>query len=208
MHNIPATFFEYGYHRTPKKMAPVLQEHIDALGEPSMVVLGYGLCGNGIVGLKSRQHTLIVPRMDDCMTMLLGSRQRYVEEFNAYPGTSYLTCGWLESGSNPLAEYEKLVAKYGVETADWLIDQPYRNDRRSVFIALDEADLAANREHVDRIAGFCATRWGMQFETQIGTGTFIAWLMNEAVEQPTLSDDLLVVPPGGEVTQERFVRLA
>jgi len=79
---LPATFFEYGYHRTPKKLAPILQAQIDALAEPSIVVLGYGLCGNGIVGLNTRQHTLVVPRTDDCIAMLLGSRHRDLDELN------------------------------------------------------------------------------------------------------------------------------
>jgi len=203
---LPATFFEYGYHRTPKKLAPVLQEQIDALAEPSLVVLGYGLCGNGIVGLKARQHTLIVPRTDDCIAMLLGSRQRYVQEFEAYPGTYYLTRGWLESGSNPLAEYEKLVVKYGVETADWLIDQEYRHYRRLVFIALDQADLEANRERVQKIVEFCAARWGMQFEARMGTDGFIERLMKQVVYPHEAEDDFLIVPPGSVITQEMFVQ--
>jgi hypothetical protein len=203
---LPATFFEYGYHRTPKKLAPILQAQIDALAEPSIVVLGYGLCGNGIVGLDSRQHTLIVPHTDDCIAMLLGSRQRYLAEFNASPGTYYLTRGWLESGSNPLAAYEKLVPKYGVETADWLIDQEYRHYRRLVYIALDETDLATNREQVNRIVEFCATRWGMQFEARIGTNAFIERLMNEAIHRRESWDDFLVLPPGSVITQEMFVK--
>ena len=42
------TFMDYGLHRVPSQMTGTLQEHLDAIEEPSLVVLGYGLCGNGL----------------------------------------------------------------------------------------------------------------------------------------------------------------
>lgn len=205
--HIPASYIDYGYHRTPKKMTPVLQAQIDAITEPSRIILGYGLCGNGLVGLVSRQHTLIVPRTDDCIAMLLGSRQRYEEEFHANPGTYYLTRGWLESGSNPLAEYEVLLNKYDKETSDWLIDQQYRHYRRLVFIALDQTDLETYRERAQQVADFCAARWNMALETKIGTGEFIERLMRDGIRQLDSSDDFLVIPPGGAIKQDMFLKL-
>ena len=120
---MPATFLEYGFHRTPPLMTPALQAELDRLPEPSTVILGYGLCGNGLAGLKAGRHTLIVPRTDDCIAMLLGSYQRYQDEFSAEPGTIYLSKGWLESGSHPLKEHQELLEKYDAETADWILDQ-------------------------------------------------------------------------------------
>jgi hypothetical protein len=91
--------------------------------EPSLIVLGYGLCGNGARGVKSRRHTLLIPRTDDCIAILLGSRRAYRREFNAVPGTYYLSKGWLESGSHPLSEYEEYAERYGREEAKWILDQ-------------------------------------------------------------------------------------
>ena len=105
-----ATFLEYGLHRTPVLMRTARQERIDEIREPSVIVFGYGLCGNGLVGLKARHHTLMAPRVDDCLALLLGSYQRYQQELAAEPGTYYLTRGWLESGSHPLKEYQVLAA--------------------------------------------------------------------------------------------------
>jgi hypothetical protein len=73
---IPEIYMDYGLHRRPKGMAAALQEQLDAIPEPSTVIIGYGLCGNGLVGLQARQHTLIVPRADDCIALLLGSYKR------------------------------------------------------------------------------------------------------------------------------------
>jgi hypothetical protein len=43
------------------KMTWTLQDAIDAVEEPSLIVLGYGLCGNGLHGIQAGKHTLLVP---------------------------------------------------------------------------------------------------------------------------------------------------
>jgi hypothetical protein len=203
---LPATFMEYGYHRTPQLMTPALQEEIDRLPEPSVVVIGYGLCGNGLAGLKARDHTLIVPRADDCIMMLLGSYQRYIEEFSAEPGTYYLTKGWLESGSHPLKEYRELLEKYDPETADWIMDEQYKNYKRLVLVAPTQAELDAYRPKALEVADFRAERWGFRYEERIGSDDFVTRLVTVAYQLKQSTDDFLVIPPGGEVRQEMFFR--
>ena len=85
--DVPRSWLEVGLHNTPKKMAAALQERVDALTEPSNVIVGYGLCGSGPVGVRSRDHTLIFPRIHDCVAMFLGSHQRYLQRFFANPNT-------------------------------------------------------------------------------------------------------------------------
>ena len=59
-------FLETGLHRTPDKMPQAIQEKIFQVEElSSYVVLGYGLCGNGIVGIKAGKRPLIIPRTHD-----------------------------------------------------------------------------------------------------------------------------------------------
>lgn len=210
---IPTTFMEYGFHRTPQLMTPALQAEIDRIAEPSTIIVGYGLCGNGLAGLQARQHTLIVPRADDCITMLLGSYQRYIEEFSAEPGTYYLTKGWLESGSHPLKEYRELLDKYDQETADWIIDEQYKNYKRIVLVAPNQAELEVYRSQARAVADFCAARWGFRYEERIGSEDFVGRLMTMARqyiaasgEFGALTDEFLIIPPGGEVKPEMFWR--
>jgi len=68
-------------------------------------VLGYGLCGNGLHEISAGKHTLLIPRTDDCIAVILGSYQAYRREFDAHPATCYLSKGWLEGGGTPLMEY-------------------------------------------------------------------------------------------------------
>jgi Protein of unknown function (DUF1638) len=203
---LPATFMEYGFHRTPQLMTPALQEEIDGIAEPSTVIVGYGLCGNGLVGLQARQHTLIVPRADDCITILLGSYRRYMEEFSAEPGTYYLTKGWLESGSHPLKEYREYLEKYDEETAAWLIDEQYKNYKRILLVAPSQEELDAYRAQAREVADFCAARWGYRYEERIGSEDFVGKLLQLGPQLRASTDEFLVIPPGGEIKQEMFWR--
>jgi hypothetical protein len=70
-------FLDYGLHCVPRKLNQVVQETVDSLVEPSLIVLGYGLCGNGLHGIRAGKHTLLISRSDDCVAILLGSYARY-----------------------------------------------------------------------------------------------------------------------------------
>jgi hypothetical protein len=199
------TFMDYGLHRVPSRMTGTLQEHLDAIEEPSLVVLGYGLCGNGLKGLKAGKHTLLVPRVDDCIALLLGSYRTYMREFQATPGTYYLSKGWLESGSHPLKEYEEYLPKYGSKEAMWLMDQQYQHYERLVLVAHDPADLEAYRPQAQEVARFCE-RWGMRYEEMLGSDAYVRRLVEVAMALDQADGDFLVIPPGGEIRQEQFMR--
>lgn len=211
----PTTFLEYGLHRFPQLMAPAIQEQIDALPEPSLVVIGYGLCGNGVVGVKAREHTLLIPRTDDCIAMFLGSYEAYLDEFGSSPGTYYLTKGWLESGSQPLSEYEEYQEKYGPDDAEWLIDTQYQDYERLCFVAHSAEDLEAYRPRALEVAQFGRERWGWRYEERLGTDRFIQRLLNHALAIAPDDDlqrlgqasaDFQVIPPGGEIRQDELLR--
>jgi hypothetical protein len=59
-------------------MSARIQESIDRVdpARHEAVLLGYGLCNNGVVGLHA-PVPLVISRAHDCITLLLGSRERY-----------------------------------------------------------------------------------------------------------------------------------
>lgn len=198
-----AAFMDYGLHRVPAKMTQELQDAIDGLNDPSLVVLGYGLCGNGLDGIVVGKHTLLIPKVDDCIAILLGSRQAYIREFTAVPGTYYLSKGWLESGSHPLKEYEKYAQKFGAEEAAWIMDQQYRNYERLAMIAHSQSDLEKYRPQALEVARYCE-KWGMRYEEILGSDRYVRRLV-EIIDQPDKSDkEFIIVPPGGQIRQELF----
>ena len=137
-HRCELEFLPKGLHDLGReRMAARLQERIDAVPEHTCdaIVLAYGLCNNGIVGLSSRHTRLIVPRAHDCITLFLGSRERYKEEFERHPGTYYRTTGWLERDDSGSAgemtvtqqlgmsvRYEELVEQYGEDNARYVME--------------------------------------------------------------------------------------
>lgn len=121
-------------------MSSRLQAKIDAAlaarapdAWPDAIVLLYGLCNNGVCGLRA-PVPLVVARAHDCITLLLGSRARYEERFRAHPDTFYRSPGWIERDSDPdanpasvtrglgiIRDRAKLVEKYGEDNADYLM---------------------------------------------------------------------------------------
>lgn len=199
------TFLDYGLHSVPKKLAVSVQAAIDAIAAPSLVVLGYGLCGNGLNGIKAGRHTLLIPRTDDCIALLLGSYQSYQAEFTGQPGTYWLSKGWLEAGTNPLAEYRKCVDQYDQETAAWVMDQQYQHYRRLALVAHNQADLEAYRAQAQEVADYCG-RWNMTFDEVLGSDAYVRKLVAVAADITQADDDFLLIPPGGELKQSQFVR--
>ena len=199
------TFMDYGLHRVPSNLTWSVQEVIDNIEQPSLVVLGYGLCGNGLNGIKAGPHTLLVPRADDCIAILLGSYKKYIQEFEAHPGTYYLTKGWLESGSNPLQEYQEYREKYGEESAGWIMDQQYQHYERLVFVAHDQEDLEKYRPQALEVAQYCE-RWGMRYEEMLGSDVFVRRLLEIAASLDKTDEEFVVVPPGGQIRQSQFIR--
>ncbi|HEY5658031.1 MAG TPA: DUF1638 domain-containing protein [Myxococcota bacterium] len=203
--SVETIYMDYGLHEDPKKMGPALQAQLDAIDEPSLVLLGYGLCGTGIVGIQAGRHTLVIPRTHDCIAILLGSHQEYVKAIGENPGTYYLTKGWLESGNDPLREYQSYVTQFGEKSANLVIDAMYRHYDRLCLVAHSEEDLAAQRERALEVAAFCKERWGMEYVERIGNDELIAKLMSAPDHLDLLGDEFVVVPPGGQITFEQFV---
>ena len=201
-----AVYLDYGLHVAPKRMAPSLQEQLDALEEPSLVLIGYGLCGNGLEGLEAGRHTLVIPRADDCITLLLGSHQAYAQAQQDHPGTYYLTRGWLEVGAHPLEEYRSLVERFGCESADHVVDTLFGGYTRLCLLASTDADLAACRAEAREIAEFCSRRWGMSYEERIGSDVLLRGLLDAPASLDALGEDFVLIPPGGRVKPQMFLR--
>lgn len=206
------TVLDYGLHRVPVKLTDGVQAAIDMVEAPSLIVLGYGLCGNGLRGIESREHTLLVPRTDDCIAILLGSYRSYIRRFQTEPGTYYLTKGWLESGSDPLREYNEYSVRWGEETAMWLMDQQYSHYKRIALVAPNPEEMAQYRERAQEVARFCE-RWGMTYEEVLGSDDYVDGLIRAAIHlrdtgnlPAGMAADYLVIPPGSQIEQSSFMR--
>jgi hypothetical protein len=140
-HRIDLQFLPKGLHDLgAPRMQAKLAEVLAGVDETpyDAILLGYALCNNGVVGLQARSKPLVVPRAHDCITLFLGSKERYLEYFHNNLGTYFLTSGWVERGwgaEGQLAQssiehqtgmdqtYQQLVDKYGEDNAKFLYEQ-------------------------------------------------------------------------------------
>lgn len=203
---LPMTFLGYELHTRPQEMRPALQAQLDALPAPSIVLLGYGLCGNGVVGVSAGPHVLVIPRTHDCIAIFLGSYRKYAERFREDPGTFYLTKGWLESGDGPLHDWVSFRQQYDEDTADYLVDMMYRHYRRICFVGFSPEEIAHYRPQAQEVAAFCKARWNMAYEEVLGTGALIERFVRTPRHLDQGSDEFVIVAPGGVVEEAMFHR--
>ena len=210
-HTIDLEFLPKGLHDLGvERMVPRLQEAIDGAPDRAYdaVILVYGLCNNGIVGLKAPGRArLVVARAHDCITLFMGDRRRYQEYFNAHPGTYYRTSGWIEHADSQGAgeetisqklglsfQYEELAAKYGEDNAAYIMetmgDQTQNYDR----LAFIRMGLECEARFVE-MARREAKEKGWAFDEVQGSMD----LLRKLVWGEWDADDFLVLEPGEAV---------
>ncbi len=110
--NHPFRWVESGPHLRPESLRLRLQEELDRISEADRVLLGFGYCGNAVTGLISRNYELVIPRVDDCISLLLGSKENRAL-CSKSGGIYFLTKGWLEGEFNIWKEYQAVLARFG-----------------------------------------------------------------------------------------------
>ena len=195
---ISFVFLEQCLHNTPQKMRGVIQDEINEAGrrERNTIILGYGLCGNGVLGVKSDRQRLAIPRIHDCITLFLGSREKYTEEHGKEPGTYYLTKGWIEKEDTPLGNYKKYCQRYGTDEAEWVIREEFKAYKRIAFVHTGVQVSAVHREHALENARFL----DLKYEEIKGSPAFFEKMLREPWDE-----DFIILEPGEALTQELFL---
>ena len=183
-------------HLNVERLREALAEAVAEADEPgATIVLGFGLCSRSVLGLRTEHATLVVPRVDDCIAMLLGSNEAFAAEFEKAPGSYYLAKAYLEECDTVLSDHEKLIEKRGAERAEYMMGLMLKDYTRLVLIDTGRYDLAPYRAHV---AGF-AERFGLAVEEAAGTTRLI-----DALVTGEWGDDFVIAPPGHELTLRDF----
>jgi hypothetical protein len=140
-HTIDITWIRLRLHDQPDLLRKAIQDEIDQVesGEDihtnelwweesfDAILIAYGLCSNGITGISSTKIPLVVPRAHDCISLFLGSKEKYRKLFDEHPARYWLTPGWVESTSMPgedkySSARVKYIEKYGEDNADYLME--------------------------------------------------------------------------------------
>ena len=187
---------DFGLHLKPANLKQVLQEAIDKAGESAdTVLLGYGLCSMAVVGLTATNCTLVVPKVDDCIAIFLGSRQAYSAQSGAEPGTYYLTKGWIEVSDTIWDEYQKLIERYGETTAQRMMRLMLKNYTRLAYIDTGQRDQERYRDY----ARMVADAFQLRYEEVQGSSRLIEKLL-----QGPWDDEFVVAEPGQTIAYADF----
>ena len=109
-------------------------------------ILALGFCGKGLQGLVSERVTLVFPRVDDCVSLLLNhgcSR----EDIPRNPRNYYLTRGWFAHDNSTAEAFEDWTARYGAERAAQLRKTMFAGYERVGLIDTQAYDI---QECIDR----------------------------------------------------------
>lgn len=82
-------YLEIESHNYPHKLSRMIQKKIDESQNYAKILLIYGLCGNAILDIKARNVPVYVVKVHDCLSVLLGSKERFMTLFQ-----DRLSAGW------------------------------------------------------------------------------------------------------------------
>ncbi len=198
-HLVLMRFFEMGLHDTPDKLRKLLQGAIDdceADPQVEAIALVYGLCGTALAGLKTRRCPLIVPRAHDCITLFMGSKERYAAYKKSCPGAYFYTPGWNRRRRVPCPEkYAELRAQYAErfdeEEAEFLVQSELdalKHNDRATYLDLGVGDTVAESSFTAR----CAAWLGWKFDPQQGDPGLLKALLEGRWTNP---EQFLIVQP-------------
>ena len=204
--DVGTRFLEGGLHNRPNLLREKLQAAIDEIscsGRCDRIIIGYGICGRGTVGIRSRDIPLTVPKVHDCIALFLGGDAAYRREFKKYPGTYYISGGWYEEKTEPISQqkqsayygskklnYKDLAEKYGEREAKETIQflsTWQKNYQRAAFIETGAKLSPKYEKHARKMA----KEYGWKYEKLVGDQSLIKALLTAR----KTTDKILVVPP-------------
>ncbi|WP_432800316.1 DUF1638 domain-containing protein [Poriferisphaera sp. WC338] len=193
---------QQGLHNEPDKLRNELQNAInraEQLPNVNTIVLGYGLCGCGTVDLKTSRCQLVIPRAHDCITLLLGSKERYADYTAKHPGTYWYSPGWNHHHDPPGPTrhanlYNEYLQKYGEDNAKYLMESEqhwFSTYNRATYVHLTVGATEQDRKFTKDCADWL--KW--DYDEQPGDPTLVCDMLHGHWDH----DRFLVLEPGQSI---------
>jgi hypothetical protein len=204
--SIDVVLMEQGLHNYPDKLRNEVQKSLDRTSDIhgrsyDASLLGYGLCSNGITGLSAK-IPIVVPRGHDCITLLLGSKEKYKEYFDSHRGVYWYSPGWIETSTQPGKErYEQTLKeykeKYGQDNAEYLMnmEQNWMKEYSwATYIDWGFTNSQDEKEYTKR----CAEYLGWKYDELKGD----QGLMQRFVDGVWNENEFLIIQPGEKIAED------
>lgn len=190
---------EMGLHDNPPKLREQIQGEISILEEDSeieAIALAYGRCGNGLIGVKAERCQLVIAQAHDCISILLGSREKHDAVLKENPGTYFYSPGWVRGKRVPGPDREAHLRElYGerFEDDEEMIDELVEADQDAfahhncaAYVSIIERPEAAS------YCEGCAQHLSWEHKPLQGDPSFLTDLLKGNWEQ----NKFLIVQPG------------
>lgn len=197
---------EQGLHNTPNKMKEVIQEKIDEIESEDYVeekykgiILTYGLCGNGTLGLKTKKLKLIIPKAHDCMTLFLGSKEKYQEAIKQNKAIYWYNHAWIDQVPMPNKENleilrEEYIEKYGEDNGEYLYEMELDTYKKYAYGFFIKSPINNDIRYENFLIQACKD-FGWQYTILEGD----LGLLNRILKGEFLEEEVFVFQAGEEV---------
>jgi Protein of unknown function (DUF1638) len=195
-HEIKFHFVSMGLHSRPEKLHNELDKLISEEKNSSRIILGFGLCGGSLKNLGSNNAVLTIPKVHDCIPVLLGSMASY-KAYQKEKQTYYLSAGWLESEKNILSEFKRVNAQYGADKAKKVFKTMYNGYEKILYINSQCKKNGYYKNKSVEAAGLL----NLEHEEINGDLAYIEKLVNGPWDK-----DFINILPGEKIREENFYR--
>lgn len=191
-----------GLHNSTMRLQEAVKKEMEKLKELDVdrLLLCFGLCGNMIDGLETGDYETILPKTDDCITLLLGSRQRR-KNLDERKRGYFLTKGWLQGEANLHKEYKDAITMYGQKTADEIYQEIF--DRYTYLSLIDtgQNDFEEFYEEGKEIA----KDFGLKPTRIKGEMDWLTGYLMQDIERLKKNDRIVIYPPYSRMSWKDFL---
>lgn len=189
--SFPVIYMPANTHNFPQNMNKSLQEIIDSLTGIDYLILPMGRCGNATVGLKSDRFSIVLPKCEDCVNLLLSDNSLKVERPK---GHMFFTDGWLRSSMAANNEYDRTVEKYGEDGCRMIMQMMYGNYTHFGLLDTGLYKLEKAKEILAPLAE-CVNVEFKEMKAPFG-------ILKKMCALELDDSNFIIVPPGVAVTEE------
>jgi hypothetical protein len=179
---------EIALHLNPQQLRNHLMEEVARVeAADTHILFGYGLCGRALEGVVSSKSTLVLPKVDDCVGALLGSRQRHKELLKERAGCYFLEQHWLETELNVFVQMTKGLEHIPPDRRERIVQMTLKS-----YNTLALLDSGNTPPEADTQCMVYASRHELDFirlKTELG-------LLNRLLSGPWTDEEFIVCEPG------------
>lgn len=135
-------------HNQPNQLSYLIQKEIDKSLSFEKIIILYGVCGGALLGIHAIDVPIVIVRVHDCMSILLGSKPRY-ENITGRNKSIRWSCYSLKVENDYNDNIQEWELKYDQETVEYLKSILICNEQLYISFDLpEESQYVIEEKHI------------------------------------------------------------